>query len=278
MTHLSEQGVYPSGGWGWAWSGDPDRGFRGQQPGGWMFNILPFIEMKSIHDLGKGNNQKGRTQTAQTPISLYTCPSRRPPILTPYATTGSFIINIDHVTVCAKSDYAGSMGDYTNRGSKHQGPDSYAAGDATPASDWYGPMYCGDPAVNTGVIFRRSNLKIKDIIDGTSHTYIAGERNLNPDFYYGSGVDSDQPWTQGIDQDTIRWTALDSNCTPAQDRRGDGTHNYAFGSAHSGSFNMLFCDGAVHSISYDIDPEMHRRLGNRKDKPGQRTVDGSVYQ
>jgi prepilin-type N-terminal cleavage/methylation domain-containing protein len=276
-THLSEIGTYPSGGWGWGWSGDPDRGFRGRQPGGWHFNILPFIEMKSIHDIGKGNNQAGRTQTAMSVISLFSCPSRRPPVLSAYG-GGSPIHNIDQVANVAKSDYAGNMGDYTDRGTSHDGPTSYADGDATPASDWYGAKYRGDPALNTGVIFRRSSLKIKDIIDGTSHTYIVGERNLNPDSYYGASIDDDQPWSQGLDQDTIRWTAVEGDCTPSQDRRGDGAHTYAFGSAHGSSFSMLFCDGAVHPISYDIDPEMHRRLGNRMDKPGKRTVDGSLYQ
>src|SRR5262245_41163640 len=35
---------FPTGGWGWSWVGDPDRGFGKDQTGGWMFNILPFIE------------------------------------------------------------------------------------------------------------------------------------------------------------------------------------------------------------------------------------------
>src|SRR5208282_2151046 len=44
----------PGGGWGCAWTGEPDRGYGAQQPGGWHYNILPFIDQTDLHDLGEG--------------------------------------------------------------------------------------------------------------------------------------------------------------------------------------------------------------------------------
>jgi hypothetical protein len=107
--------------------------------------------------------------------------------------------------------------------------------------------------------------KLRDIVDGASNTYLAGEKYLCPDNYVnGSDQGDDQGWMEGYDYDVNRWTNNDSDHWPRQDQPG-GVNYKAFGSAHANGFYMALCDGSVRMFGYAIDPEIHRRLGNRKD-------------
>src|SRR5262245_8864979 len=76
-------GSFPSSGWGWLWVGDPDRGYGKRQPGGWTFNVLPFIEQDNFYRLGSGQTVPEPKHTTnflkvQQPIKTFYCPSRRP--------------------------------------------------------------------------------------------------------------------------------------------------------------------------------------------------------
>ena len=88
LHHEQATRRYPTGGWGWAWVGDADRGTDWRQPGGWIYNILPFIEQQPLHDMGMGltgtakNDANGLRSTVA--LNVYFCPSRRPPLDYPY--------------------------------------------------------------------------------------------------------------------------------------------------------------------------------------------------
>jgi prepilin-type processing-associated H-X9-DG protein len=91
-----------------------------------------------------------------------------------------------------------------------------------------------------------------------------GEKYLNPDMYSTSkSLGDDQTLHHGHNSDSMRSTNVTLG-PPRQDQRELDLID-PFGSAHSAGCNFAMCDGSVTTITYDIDPETHRRLGNRHD-------------
>ena len=113
LHHEQTQRFLPTGGWGSGWLGDPDLGFDRPQVGGWLFNILPYIEQQALHDLGRGGNFAGRGQMAATPLIVVQCPTRRKAIAYPNLGNPSFL-NLPAANTpgsVGRSDYAGCGGD-----------------------------------------------------------------------------------------------------------------------------------------------------------------------
>jgi prepilin-type N-terminal cleavage/methylation domain-containing protein/prepilin-type processing-associated H-X9-DG protein len=279
MNHESAQQFFPTGGWGIRWAGDPSRGFGRKQPGGWIYNILSYMEQEALHDIGSSSgdptglnkNRAERLRQAGTPLDALHCPSRRAAVTYPWSDNFITMVNISSIhvgTPVAKNDYAANAGDVFSTTECTVGPADLPEGDGWNESYWAAQ---GNSSKMTGVIFVHSALGIADIKDGTSNTYLAGEKGLNTD-YYTLGIDSgdNNTWDQGFDLDNARGTNNNAYFTPFQDQPGLESL-YRFGSAHSSAFNMVFCDGSVQSISYSIDTQVHANLGNRQD--GQ-AVDG----
>ena len=132
----------------------------------------------------------------------------------------------------------------------------------------------------TGICHQRSRVKLCDIVDGASNTFLIGEKYINRD-HYADGNDWGDAATMycGGDLELLRWTGYLGAVgnPPTADRSTptpEGSTVQWFGSAHAGSFNMSFCDGSVRKINYSIDGEVYRRLGNRKDGL---PIDGSRF-
>jgi hypothetical protein len=49
---------------------------------------------------------------------------------------------------------------------------------------------------------------------------------------------------------------------PTRDGSGSSSN---FGSAHAAVWHVSFCDGSVRPLSYNINPAVHKSLGNRAD-------------
>jgi prepilin-type N-terminal cleavage/methylation domain-containing protein/prepilin-type processing-associated H-X9-DG protein len=290
LLHEDAYKSLPSGGWSDAYSADANMGFGPRQPGSWYFNILPYIEEQATHDLNKGLDMNpvalgakdASIKLHQTPISVFNCPSRRTAKVYPTAWGNTLQLQTWLAGLpMIKGDYAANAGDaLVGAGDDYGGRKM-----TTPTTSDY-PKLVNTAWTDTnnkisvyyqtGVIYYRSEVSVKQITDGTTNTYLIGEKFLTPLMYEAAeatprGYGDNQGAYVGFEWDNER-RAWNPNSAPAesfqprQDIMGtDDPNVYAFGSAHPGSMNMSMCDGSVHGLSYDIDRDVHRYLAVRFD-------------
>lgn len=237
-NHDSAQGHLPHAGWGYRCVGVPDKGYGIAQPGGFHYNILPYIEQENLHAM------TDQTAVVATAPPWMNCPSRRaakaytagPAQWQPYWTAV--------LQKVARNDYAISAG-------------TKIIDDGGP-SDKHGPPPAETPT--DGVAGRGWVCRWSDISDGTTNTYLVGEKYVNPDHYQtGQDLGDNENAYTGSDRDTLR-----NHYQPRQDRNGLD-NSYAFGASHSSGFNMALCDGSVRLMRYEIDLTLHQYLCRRND-------------
>jgi len=257
----SAKGSLPTAGWGGAWVGDPDRGTDTRQPGGWIYCVLPYLEQSNVREYGHGADGSAKrkllAQAVQIPISVFNCPTRRLAVAYPISrnyATKPFMSAF--VTLAGRTDYAANAGDQSRcEIAQWLDPTSLAQGD-DPKFKW------PDVSDHTGVCYLRSQIKLAQVRDGTSRTYLLGEKQLNS-ADYDSGWNHGDDWSMytGYQDDICRcgysppasdFTAINDTCR--------------FGSSHPAGWSAAFCDGGVHWINFEIAPSVHRQLANRADQ------------
>jgi prepilin-type N-terminal cleavage/methylation domain-containing protein len=260
QNHHSTHGYFPSSGWGTRWVGDPERGFGAGQPGGWIYSLLPFMEKENIYAMGKGltGTQKSNMLMEQhkIPVAEFICPSRRRAVAYPASTEAP--INAAKAPQYAKSDYAANGGSVVITGTATEQLNCLQT---YPNCNWVRTSAFLLQNFN-GVSGERS--EVQEIPDGTSYTYFAGEKYLNAEKYVTGDDPSDNgSLYQGNDADVNRWA--NASLPPMQDNPRLDVGSQRFGSAHAAGFNVVMCDGSVHTLAYDLDPTVHERLANRRD-------------
>jgi prepilin-type N-terminal cleavage/methylation domain-containing protein len=246
----------PSGGWGWGYVGDPDRPQGKDQGGGWVYAILPYLESQNLYDMGKGLTGDAKrmaiAERVKTPVALLNCPSRRSggPWIHAWGAQYHEVLPIN-VDKDARGDYAACTGDQ-NRDEIYWGPSSYADGD--------NPSYSWPATIETGVVYQRSEVRFTDVVKGHGNVCMVGEKYMDPNRYRSgtSGADNENMYT-GYDNDNCRCTYS----VPLQDRAGYND-TMRFGSAHRFNTQMLYMDGGVRNVSYQIDPAVWRASGSRQ--------------
>jgi prepilin-type N-terminal cleavage/methylation domain-containing protein/prepilin-type processing-associated H-X9-DG protein len=296
LNHVDARKVFPTGGvtWGVLISDYIEDGKlvgTDRMGLGWGFQILPYLEEEALHNITDPNVMRA------TAVPLYNCPSRRT-----VTKNSNNVVLTDYASAqpCTKTDstQAKPVDVLTAYPTWTSWTSVYActctgggAGMIPSGSVGPPPQYNG---VYDGVIVRSafyptgknpftgkldgkfvnapSPTKIARITDGTSKTVMIGEKYIRSDLYDGGCSSDDAGWSDGWDPDVMRSTGI----PPLQDRSTDkltdptaqppmGTAwwEFHFGSAHPSGFNLVFADGSVHTIDYNIDLEVFNAVGTR---------------
>jgi prepilin-type N-terminal cleavage/methylation domain-containing protein len=278
LNHEAAQEFLPTAGWGYAWVGDPDRGVGKDQSGSWAYQLLPYLEGSALHDMGRGLEGDAKHESlsllASTPFPLMYCPSRRlprplptidPPFEIPELPPGLYWYNATKPKFFARSDYKANLGDVFVYWGEGPPPTKAAKGEGFLVFKIDEEL--AGPDVVTGVVMQRRPITFAQVSDGLSQTYFAGEKFLPQDQYKnGSNPMDDQSCWNGDDMDMMASTQFVPRRDAPTTVQLKGEVGLPFGSAHPESFNMVRCDGSVEAVSYEIDPAVHKRLGNRHDE------------
>lgn len=268
LNHESVSGWFPTGGWGWSWVGDADRGQGEQQPGGWLYNILPFMEEGAFHALaGDGianeitdKQLKGTAQVISSPLPLINCPTRRESRA--YANqTGA--INSAAIPLAGRADYAISCGSQ-KANELNPGPASIDAG-----TNGWGPGSTtgrngSGQIIYSGFSFTNSKIGVNHVPDGLSKTIMIMEKHVFLEWYTtGDDWGDNETWCTGFNNDNFRVTQYTPVRDAATNRYTKSAGRYMTGSAHDAGINVCNGDGSVRMVEYGVEREIYQQMGHR---------------
>ena len=191
--------------------------------GGFAF-ILPYMEQSALYnkwDFSLTQGHANNREANSTPVIAFFCPSK------PRSSLNS--------STTAYGDYAFSSGTGNSNSNSH--------------SNW------------KGMFNRDSNTRLRDVTDGTTNTFAAGEKRtvevttlVSPQYRWGWHA------TRNAQQTRINETVIQTS--PA---RGFDDNTANFGSEHIGGAHFVFTDGSVHFLSENMNFELYQNLSDKAD-------------
>lgn len=190
----------------------------------WVVRMLPYIEQKSTYkhfDLKQGAYAEVNLPVRNQLLSVLRCPSL----------AQNFLLEVDGLDI-QPTDYAGC----------------------------HNHIEAPIDVANTGVLFLNSHIRFSDIEDGSSNTFLVGEKLAEEE---GLG------WVSGT-RATLRNTGAlpespNNFALPVNPEEPSPLDVGSFGSTHTGGTQFVFADGSVRFISGNISLKLYQQLGHRAD-------------
>lgn len=243
---------------------------RNEESWGWTAFVLPYLEEQALYDnLGVserrladlfiaagGDLSAPEIAWVQTPLPIFRCPEDQMPALLP--------ANIDNI----KAEYPVIGGNSSRHFNGNNTPDGFepSASNYIAIKGFWDTDWCdtrlsthtmAQVCENNGVFYADSKVGIEKITDGTSNTFMLGERHLR--CLAGTWVGARNP--PGPDM----WSSyyLLGRANLKLNHPTTGAHNTCtegFSSAHPGGGQFAMCDGSVRWVPDDIS---FNNAGNR---------------
>lgn len=202
---------------------------------GWASQILPYMEQPNLYkqlatvsgNWGPINNVSNAALVplVQTNLSEFRCPSDDAPILNDKRKLGSVEVGLSNYLGVDGSLLFSHLGKTYNAATNTSDLDTYQDGN--------------------GIIFFTSQIKMRDISDGTSKTLLVGERDYlhNAALWPGTTNTNEGYANRHYTQSTAGYTDA------GRDHKINGLDSNAFSSPHvSGGAQFSYADGSVHFV------------------------------
>jgi prepilin-type N-terminal cleavage/methylation domain-containing protein/prepilin-type processing-associated H-X9-DG protein len=190
----------------------------------WAEALLPFIEQANLQKvLNLAQNQYGNCNGPNS--------------------TGAQVVQI---LICPNDTITNQVSTYTTGGVTYYfGMNSYGCNGGT--RSWY-----VSNMTNDGVMYINSSVRIQGITDGTSNTFLFGERLHYDPNYANIATLGGWAWANySAGQDYILSAPQPINymCPPNPTQQNTDDRTASYGSAHTGGANFAFADGSVRFVS-----------------------------
>ena len=227
----------------------------------WAVLILPYIEQGNFHSQWKEDQLYASQAPAvtKTAVPVYFCPSRRRP-------TQAF----------SNDTPSGGLSDFAACAGTGKHPTNTMTDAVDNARFGNGAMVSAEADLSTTspvVVTRwRSVVRLANITDGTSNTFLLGEKHVRRTTRFGTA--EDRTVYGATNDNNFRRFAGETWGTPPKQYKLDNwdfqavvqaTDNRCFGSMHPGVVQFVLCDGSVRAIVKGTDIIILGRLAQRDD-------------